>query len=50
MWNWAKQQPTRPQFIWDDYEIDKGIYDYWKIPIKKNKTCVNLTTQTEREY
>lgn len=50
MWNWAKQQPTRPQFIWDDYEIDKGIYDYWKIPIKKNKTCVNLTTHTEREY
>ncbi len=30
MWEWAKTQPMRPQFKWDIYEIDKGIYSYWK--------------------
>ena len=30
MWDWAKAQPTRDRFIWDKYEIDKGIYSYWK--------------------
>lgn len=41
MWCWAKQQPIRNQFIWDEYEIDKGIYDFWKIT-KKDKNCINL--------
>lgn len=31
MWNWAKTQPPKNQFIWDSYELDKGIYSYWKI-------------------
>lgn len=31
MWNWAKTQPLRKQFIWDEYELDNGIYSYWKI-------------------
>lgn len=31
MWNWAKIQPLRKQFIWDEYELNNGIYSYWKI-------------------
>lgn len=30
MWEWAKQQPKRPQYKWDNYEITKGLYSYWK--------------------
>lgn len=30
MWEWAKEQPDRPQQKWDNYEITKGIYSYWK--------------------
>jgi UDP-glucose 4-epimerase len=30
MWEWAQQQPNRKRFVWKDYEIDKGIYSYWK--------------------
>lgn len=30
MWNWAKQQPMRKQFFWDQYELDKNIYSFWK--------------------
>ena len=30
MWSWAQKQPSRPQFIWDTYEIEKGIYSFWK--------------------
>ena len=30
MWEWAKTQPKREQFKWDNYEIEKGIYTYWK--------------------
>ena len=30
MWEWAKTQPIRKQYKWDKYEIDKGIYTYWK--------------------
>jgi UDP-glucose 4-epimerase len=30
MWNWAKNQPKREQFVWDSYEIEKGIYTFWK--------------------
>ena len=29
MWTWAQQQPIRERFIWPDYEIEKGIYQYW---------------------
>jgi len=32
MWEWAKVQPSRPRFMWENYEIDKGIYDFWKQP------------------
>lgn len=30
MWHWAKQQPLRPQKSWDSYELEKGIYGFWK--------------------
>jgi UDP-glucose 4-epimerase len=30
MWNWAKAQPKRTQKLWEKYELDKGIYSYWK--------------------
>lgn len=30
MWEWAKNQPMRGQYKWDNYEIEKGIYSYWK--------------------
>ena len=31
MWEWAKKQPKREQFIWPEYEINKGMYSYWKL-------------------
>lgn len=30
MWEWAKKQPMRDQYKWENYEINKGIYSYWK--------------------
>lgn len=30
MWEWAKAQPQRERFKWKEYEINKGIYNYWK--------------------
>jgi len=30
MWEWAKAQPMRKRFVWDNYELDKGIYSFWK--------------------
>lgn len=30
MWDWAKQQPNRERFVWPFYELDKGIYSFWK--------------------
>jgi len=30
MWEWAKTQPKRERFVWGDYEINKGIYSFWK--------------------
>ena len=30
MWEWVQLQPKRNQFIWDKYELDKGIYSFWK--------------------
>jgi len=31
MWEWAKRQPNRNRFEWAEYELDKGLYEYWKI-------------------
>jgi len=30
MWKWAKQQPMRERFVWSSYELEKGIYSFWK--------------------
>lgn len=30
MWDWAQQQPDRKQYKWENYEITKGLYSYWK--------------------
>jgi UDP-glucose 4-epimerase len=30
MWKWAKKQPERERWVWENYELDKGIYSYWK--------------------
>jgi UDP-glucose 4-epimerase len=30
MWEWAQLQPKRERFIWEDYELEKGIYSFWK--------------------
>jgi UDP-glucose 4-epimerase len=29
MWEWVKLQPNRPRQVWNEYELDKGIYPYW---------------------
>ena len=31
MWDWAKNQPMRERKIWETYELDKGIYNFWKL-------------------
>ena len=30
MWEWAQQQPKRERFVWENYELEKGIYSFWK--------------------
>jgi len=30
MWEWAQQQPKHERFIWPSYELNKGIYSFWK--------------------
>lgn len=30
MWEWAKTMPNMYRFEWLEYELDKGIYSYWK--------------------
>lgn len=30
MWEWAKNEPNRSQKEWYEYELDKGMYSFWK--------------------
>lgn len=30
MWQWALKQPKRHRKSWESYEIDRGIYSYWR--------------------
>lgn len=30
MWEWVQTQPNRNRFEWSDYELDNGIYSFWK--------------------
>lgn len=31
MWDWALKQPDRKRKFWDNYELEKGIYSFWKV-------------------
>jgi len=35
MWEWAKRQPNRERFVWEKYEVEKGIYSFWKNKTKR---------------
>jgi UDP-glucose 4-epimerase len=30
MWVWVSHQPKRDRFVWPSYELDNGIYSFWK--------------------
>lgn len=30
MWEWAQRQPNRPRQIWEEYELETGMYPFWK--------------------
>ena len=30
MWEWVKEQPMRERFVWSEYELERGIYSFWK--------------------
>jgi UDP-glucose 4-epimerase len=30
MWNWAQLQPSRTRFEWPFFELDNGLYGFWK--------------------
>jgi len=30
MWDWAQTQPNRERKVWENYELTKGIYEFWK--------------------
>ena len=30
MWEWAKNQPKRERFVWEEYEIYEKIYSFWR--------------------
>ena len=30
MWDWAQRQPVRERKRWASYEIDRGLYNYWR--------------------
>lgn len=29
MWEWAQKQPKRARFEWKNFELDKGLYNFW---------------------
>ena len=42
MWKWAQEQPKRERFVWDKYELEKGLYSFWKVEPKENKEKLDL--------
>jgi len=30
MWEWVQQQPKRERFVWSEYELDNGVYSFWR--------------------
>lgn len=46
MWEWAQVQPKRPRQIWEEYELDKGLYPYWnKEALQDGYYKTNLPTE-----
>lgn len=39
MWEWAQTQPKRDRFVWERYELEKGMYSFWKT--ENNKKLVS---------
>ena len=35
MWEWVQKQPHRERFHWGTYELEKGIYEFWRKNEKK---------------
>lgn len=33
MWDWARVQPERPRQVWGKYEVEQGIYPFWKTDV-----------------
>jgi hypothetical protein len=33
MWDWARVQPERPRQVWGTYEVEQGIYPFWKTDV-----------------
>jgi UDP-glucose 4-epimerase len=33
MWEWAQRQPERPRQVWKKYEVEAGIYPFWKTDV-----------------
>lgn len=31
MWEWVKSAPQRDRFFWNEYELEKDLYSYWKV-------------------
>jgi UDP-glucose 4-epimerase len=31
MWGWVNKQPERSRKFWDHYELEKGLYSFWKL-------------------
>jgi len=29
MWEWVLTQPRRKRFVWESYELEKGLYPFW---------------------
>jgi UDP-glucose 4-epimerase len=43
MWEWAKQQPLRPRQVWTTYEVDTGIYPFWKTEVLMKEAASTAT-------
>lgn len=42
MWEWAQAQPMRERFVWDQYELEKGLYSFWQVDKKKDNVSIEI--------
>jgi UDP-glucose 4-epimerase len=42
MWSWARIQPHRDRFVWEKYEVDKGLYPYWEPAALKDPSLLKV--------